>query len=131
MKVFLDTNVLVAAFATRGICEDVLRTTLTEHELLVGKTVLVELERVLAEKLRMPSSKSRSIVSFLRSQATVIEPVAPALWPKADPDDQWILAAAIKGGADVLVTGDADLVDIADEAPMSIVSPRGFWERLK
>ena len=36
MRVFLDTNMLVAAFATRGLCEDVLRTTLSEHELVIG-----------------------------------------------------------------------------------------------
>jgi len=37
VKVFLDTNVLVSALATRGLCADLLRKVLTEHELLVGK----------------------------------------------------------------------------------------------
>tara|TARA_Y100000590_G_C15710915_1_gene1010249 strand:+ start:1307 stop:1432 length:126 start_codon:yes stop_codon:yes gene_type:complete len=40
MKVFLDTNVLVSAFATRGLCADVMRVILTEHELLIGEVVL-------------------------------------------------------------------------------------------
>ena len=34
VRVFLDTNVLVAAFATRGLCADVVRTVLAEHELV-------------------------------------------------------------------------------------------------
>ena len=37
MKVFLDTNVLIIAFATRGLCADLMRLLLTEHELLTGE----------------------------------------------------------------------------------------------
>ena len=44
MRVLLDTDVLVAAFATRGICQDVIRVVLAEHRLLIGESVLEELE---------------------------------------------------------------------------------------
>lgn len=54
MKILLDTNVLVAAFATRGFCLDVLQLVLAEHRLLVGETILDELERILFDRLRMP-----------------------------------------------------------------------------
>ncbi len=131
MKVFLDTNVLVAAFATRGLCEDVLRTTLSEHDLIIGTHVLAEVERVLTDKLRMPASKARSISTFIRQHAEVIDPSAPAFWPVKDPDDQWIVAAAIEGNADVLVSRDQDLLEIADKVQVRILSPRGFWEALR
>ena len=42
MKVCLDTNVLVAAFATRGLCADLLRTVVTKHELVIGEVILTE-----------------------------------------------------------------------------------------
>ena len=66
MRVLLDTNVLVAAFATRGFCFDILQVVLAEHQLLVGETVLQELERTLAEKLLMPPPRviERSSRSF-------------------------------------------------------------------
>jgi putative PIN family toxin of toxin-antitoxin system len=131
MKVFLDTNVLVAAFATRGLCEDVLRTVLTEHELLVADTVLEELERVLVQKLRMPANRAAAATGFVRTHAKVLSATEPAPWPERDPADRWIVAAAITGGADVIVTGDRDLLDIAKTVPIAIVSPRGFWERLR
>ena len=35
MKVFFDTNVLIAAFATRGLCADLFAHVLLEHELIV------------------------------------------------------------------------------------------------
>jgi putative PIN family toxin of toxin-antitoxin system len=131
MRVLLDTNVLVAAFATRGLCEDVLRTVLTEHDLVVPEKVLVELERALVGKLKMPARQARAVVAFVRNQGDVISPERPAPRPRRDRDDRWIVAAAIEGRADVLVTGDRDLLDVAREVPVPVVSPRGFWERLR
>ena len=128
MRVFLDTNVLVAAFAARGLCEDVLRVVLTRHDLLVGSTVIGELERVLTKKLGMSNRQARAFAQFVRDSAEVIEAKSPA--PESDPDDQWVLAAAIEGRADILVTGDRDLLDIQDQAAIPIVTPRGFWEAL-
>jgi hypothetical protein len=37
VKVFLDTNVLVSGFAARGLCADVMRLVLAEHELIMGE----------------------------------------------------------------------------------------------
>ena len=130
VRVFLDTNVLVAAFATRGLCEDVLRVVLTRHELLVDSAVVEELERVLTKKLKMNSRQARAFVEFILDSAEVIEAKSPAPFPESDPDDQWVLAAAIEGHADLLVTGDRDLLDIQDEVSIPIVTPRGFWETL-
>ncbi len=131
MKVFLDTNVLVAAFATRGLCEDLFRTVLAEHDLILSDAVLKELDRVLVGKLKMPSSKVRHITTFLRSKADVVCPKEAVPWPQNDPDDRWILAAGIEANADVLVTGDTDLLELTDDIPVAIVSPREFWEKLR
>jgi putative PIN family toxin of toxin-antitoxin system len=131
VRVLLDTNVLVAAFATRGLCEDVLRTVLAEHDLILGETILEELERVLVTKLGMPVERARSVTQFLRDQSTVVNASEPASVPQDDPDDQWIVAAAIEGEVDALVTGDRHLLDVADKVSVTIVSPRGFWEKLR
>lgn len=131
MRVLLDTNVLVAAFATRGLCEDVFRVVLAEHDLLVGESILTEIRRVLEEKLRLPEARAREIVRFVRDQAEVIVPAEPAHWPEGDPDDQWVVAAALEGDADTFVTGDKLLLEVADQAGISVVTPRGFWERIR
>jgi putative PIN family toxin of toxin-antitoxin system len=131
VRVVLDTNVLVAAFATRGLCEDVLRTVLAEHELVISERILGELERVLREKLRMPAVRARAVTDFVRQTSMVVEPEAPSHWPERDIDDQWIVAAAILGHAQVLVSGDRDLQHPPSELPADILSPRDFWERLK
>ena len=131
MKVFLDTNVLVSAFATRGLCADVLRQVLAEHELLVGERVLREVGRVLRAKLRVPQPVIDEIEQFLRTQTAVAATGTRATAKVRDANDTRILAEAVAGGADVLVTGDRDLLDFADRSPLRIVTPRGFWELLK
>ena len=131
MRVFLDTNVLVAAFATRGLCADVLRVVLAEHDLITGEVVLGELRDVLAKRLKLPPSTVADIMALLRAQVVIPKPANPSSLPVRDPDDRWILASAVAGGADVLVTGDQDLLAIAGQAPLTILNPRGLWDRVR
>lgn len=128
MRVFLDTNVLAAAFGTRGLCADLVRYVLSEHQLITGDVVLRELRDVLARRFGLPARDIRDIVAFLHEQEVAPKPKQPASMPARDADDPWILASAVAGRSDVLVTGDRDLLEIADAAPLPILSPRGFWE---
>ena len=130
MRVFLDTNVLVSAFATRGVCADVLRVVLAEHTLVTGEVVLQELGRVLRRRIGLPPGAIKEIDEFLREQEVTAKPSAPAV-PERDPDDRWVVASAIESRADVLVTGDRDLLDIAATAPIRIVDHRGFWDLVR
>ena len=130
MRVFLDTNVLVAAFATRGLCADVTRVVLAEHVLITGEVVLTELREVLSRRIKLPVATIGDILALLRDQEVVPKPRKPSDVPVRDPDDRWILASATAGRADVLVTGDRDLLDVADKAPLPILDPRGFWNLL-
>lgn len=130
MRVFLDTNVLVAAFATRGLCADVVRAVLTDHQLIIGEVVLSELRDVLNRRIKLPAATVDDILALLRAQEVVPKPAKPSDVPVRDPDDRWILASAVAGRSDVLVTGDQDLLVMADKAPFPILDPRGFWNLL-
>lgn len=131
MRVFLDTNVLVSAMATRGICADVLRVVIADHVLVVSETVLDELCRVLRNKLGVPDATVEAAEVFLRRQGIVIGQ-APSLGIAVrDCDDVAVLEEAVAGQASVLVTGDRDLLEVAGEAPVDIVTPRGLWESLR
>jgi predicted nucleic acid-binding protein len=65
---------------------------------------------------------------LLREQVVVPKPAQPHPLPIRDADDRWVLASAVSGRADVLVTGDSDLLEMASQAPLPIVDPRAFWE---
>ena len=131
MRVFLDTNVLVSAVATRGLCSDVLQVVIANHSLVAGETVLHELRRVLDEEFRVPPNMVDAADEFLREAAVVVAEAAPHSIELVDPDDIPVLGEAVAGRADVLVTGDRDLLRVEGEAPVKIVSPRGFWEALR
>lgn len=51
--------------------------------------------------------------------------------PLRDPDDAWVLASALAGGAELLVTGDKARLSVAELAPLPIVDPRGCQDRLR
>jgi uncharacterized protein len=131
VRVFLDTNVLVSSFATRGLCADVVRHVLAEHELIVGEVVLDELRRVLAERVRLPETLIAEIEALLRRHVVVPRPRRARALKVRDPADRWVLASAIEGRADVLVSGDHDLLDLQGRVPLAIASPRQFWEMIR
>ncbi|MDI3467480.1 MAG: hypothetical protein OJF50_006301 [Nitrospira sp.] len=132
MKVFLDTNVLVSGFATRGLCADVIRLILAEHELIIGDVVLREVERVLKQKIGLPTEQIQEILAFLETQTVQPKPKPPSPLQVRDEDDQWILASALAAKAEVLVTGDKDLLDVVDKVGgLTITDPRGFWNLVR
>ncbi|HET7292731.1 MAG TPA: putative toxin-antitoxin system toxin component, PIN family [Vicinamibacteria bacterium] len=132
MRVFLDTNVLVAAFATRGLCADLLRMVLAEHELLSSTTVCEELTRTLIEKVRVPDATAREIAAFVRASASFPDTLGgPPPVAIRDPDDAVILSEALVLRADVLVTGDKDLLEAGEVPGISILDPRGFWQLVR
>lgn len=131
MRVCLNTNVLVAAFATRGLCADVFRTVLAEHDLVLGEVILSELRRTLSTKLRLPPDRIETVEAVLASVPIIPKPEQWSELPIRDPADRWILSTAIAGNATVLVTGDRDLLDVRTASPIPILDPREFWEFLR
>ena len=130
MKVVLDTNVIIAAFATRGLCADLLEVCLADHQIIISSYILDEVHDKLVSKLRLAESKAAEIRSFLASVATVVTPVAVAQEVCRDPDDLPVIGTALAAGASVLISGDKDLLDLERDADVKIVTPRQFWEML-
>lgn len=132
MKIFADTNVLVSAFSARGLCADLLEIILADHQLITGEIVLNELERVLLKILNVPQKKVAQTLLFLRKHQIEPIPDKPSEVKVRDEDDRWVLESALKAKADILVTGDKDLLVISNHVPqLKIITPRSFWELLK
>jgi uncharacterized protein len=131
VRVFLDTNVLVSAFAARGICADLLEIVLLEHELVTGRAVLRELDKALRTKVKLPAARTATIVEFIASEAAEVGENAKAARAKAHPDDALVLGESLDARAEVFVTGDAALLALVMLGPMKIASPRAFWDLLR
>ena len=131
MRVYLDTNVLVSAFASRGLCAELLEVILLEHDLVSGARVLGELRRSLRQKIKLPAARCDEIVEFLREQTTELVESGKPVTANVDDDDARILGEALGGRAEVFVTGDSAIQRLSAIGAMRILSPRGFWDYLK
>ena len=120
---------IVSAFATRGLCADVLRLVLAEHEFVIGEIVLEEVERGLTRKLRVAHEVAAVDLALLRGRPVQATARPPKGSPVHDADDARILATALAAGADFLVTGDCHFLDVRDRIQgITVTDPRGSWK---
>lgn len=131
MRVFLDTNVLASALATRGLCAELFEFVLAEHVLVASPELLAELERILTAKFRIPAAVATGFTNLIAESGEVMRESSPIPAGIPDPDDAPLIAAALAGGAKCFVTGDKALLDLGAVANMPILSPRQFWERTR
>lgn len=131
MRVFLDTNVLVSAVATRGLCADVLREILLSHQLVLSTPLLAELKNILHTKIEIPQEIIADYIDVLTQDSTFTENSELIDIDINDENDILILSTALNGNADLFVTGDKELLEIGKIQTMSILTPRQFWEKLK
>jgi putative PIN family toxin of toxin-antitoxin system len=130
MRIFLDTNVLASAVATRGLCADVLREVLTRHDLIISNALLKELKRVLQNKFKVPSPLISGFIAMLQQDSLLAVPIDSPVIQIKDRDDIIILAAALGGEAELFITGDKELLELGKVGKLTIISPRAFWDRL-
>ncbi|MCX5655017.1 MAG: putative toxin-antitoxin system toxin component, PIN family [Planctomycetota bacterium] len=130
MRVVLDTNVLMAAFAAHGLCEAVFEACLASHEIVVSQHILGELRRHLRGKIKLPAARADAVLSFLRENAAVVTPAKVPADACRDPTDLAVLGTALAARADCLVTGDADLLELGAFRGIPILSPRAFHDSL-
>jgi len=128
MKAVFDTNVLIAAFATEGICSKLLmRGRKRQFDLAICPFILKEFERIIVKKLRASKQEIEEALSLI-SEATclTVNPKQDVSGICRDTDDNNILACAVEAKADYIVTGDADLLELKKFRGIPIVTPREF-----
>ena len=131
MRLFLDTNVLVSAFAVRGLSADLLDVVLLEHDLVTGRAVLQELEKALRSKIKLPAERCAEIIEYVSSEAVMVVENASRASCNAEEDDRLVPGEALLGGAETFVTGDAALVTLGSLEGMRILTPRQLWDLLR
>jgi putative PIN family toxin of toxin-antitoxin system len=128
VKAVFDTNVLVAAFVSEGVCSKLLtRARKRQFQLFVSHFILQEFERVLIRKLKVSRDEARDAVSLVSEAADVIlHPPDLDTFICRDSNDDKVLACSLAAEADYLVTGDADLLALRSFRSTLIISPRDF-----
>ena len=133
MRVVLDTNVLLSALFTRGICEALLDALLESEtcRVVLSEHILAEFRGHAAKKFGAPADEVERAVDLLRQRVEIVEPAPLSPDACTDPDDLPVLGTGVAGRADVLVTGDGELLVLREVLGMPILSPRDLYERLR
>jgi putative PIN family toxin of toxin-antitoxin system len=135
MKIVLDTNVLLSGLmypdSTPG--RVVLAWRESRYDLVLSLARLTEIARVLTypkiqKILRWDTKQIEGFLKQLYLRAQVIDTNGITAHVPRDPDDNPILAALIGSKADYLVTGDEDLLALADQ--YAILTPAEFGKKL-
>ena len=128
MKAVFDTNVLIAAFLTEGICAKLMvRARRRDFDLILCDGILQEFKRVLKKKFAASSPETSEALTIL-SEATqeILGKTDSITTICRDSDDDLILACAKDAVADFIVTGDEDLLVLKNYEGIRIVNPREF-----
>lgn len=140
MRAIVDTNALLSGFLWRAAPHVLLEQVRSgELTLVISPALLAELADVISRPkfdsilVRSNTSRSRTL-DELRRLAEVVE-VPPLPQPVCrDPDDDEVLATAIAGQVDLIVSGDNDLLRLKQFQNIPILSPAdalGFIEANK
>ena len=129
MTIVLDTNVLVAALVAEGLCREVVHRAVRRRMLASSTRLLDELDSTLKRKFTITPATAAFLKAF-RHQCRLVEPLVLRKPVCRDADDDLVLATAVAAGAELIVTGDDDLLVLKEYEGVAIVSPRRFLERL-
>lgn len=137
IRVVFDTNLLVSYLISH---RPPIATLLDQHlaagrfVLLTAPALLEELDRVLRYPRLQQYYSDETRTRFIALVAALSEMVElPDAVPRIcrDPDDDWVIACAIAGGANVIVSGDHDLLALGKVGNLPILSATQFLAQIE
>ena len=138
MRLVPDTNVVLSALLWRGTPYRLLQALRQRPgiRLYSSPALLDELADVLARPFagRRLALLSKTAHDVLADYLDVIELIEPTEVPRVvptDPDDDQVIAAALTAGADCIVSGDGDLLDLAEFQGISIITAGEMLRRIE
>lgn len=137
VRIVLDTNVVMSALLWRGKPYQLLEAIRQRADLQLysSATLLQELADVLTrpsatQRLAIIGKSAREVLADYADAVDLVEPVAvPRVVPR-DADDDHVIAAALAAGADLIVSGDADLLSLTSFETIAIITPAQAVEQI-
>lgn len=136
MRTVIDTGVLVSALIhPQGTTGEVLRALRDGHFTCIYSTpMLLEIIDVLGRtpfrtKYHIQPADITALINLIRLRGELVIP-KKAVTSCRDPRDDKFLEAALEGEAEVLVSGDADLLDMHPFEGVAILRPAEFLARV-
>ena len=136
IRAVLDTNTLISGIFWPGTPREVYVAAYQERfRILTTAAVFAELDRVLHRAKFAPAlialgKTADDLLTELRDAAEFVSPADIPTGVVRDPKDAMILACAVGGEADCIVTGDKDLLTLVTFEGIPILTAIQFLERL-
>lgn len=131
-RVVLDTNVLISGLlSTTSTPARAVEHAISSSQLLASTDTLRELmTKLLSPKFDryVPRERRDALLLRLAPLIEIVE-VVQRVQTCRDPDDDKFLEVAINGRADVIVSGDGDLLDLNPFSGIAILAPAAYLER--
>lgn len=129
MRVVIDTNILISAIFWVGRPKRLLNVVRRgEVIFLTSKTLLAELKKVLTsgdKPFRLSEREAKEIIEHLKDIAELVSTTSKVSVCRDEADNR-VLECALDGGADYIVTGDRDLLDLKSFKGIRIVKIGDF-----
>ena len=131
MKIILDTNVIIAAFSSHGLCFLIFELCLDKYKIIISNHILNEIEKNFNKKIKLHAERISEIIDYLKSHCLLCNYQKLKKSVCRDKDDDEILALGKYNDVKYIITGDKDLLILKEYEKIKIVTPRDFWELSK
>lgn len=128
MKIVLDSNVIISAFATRGLCLSIFELSILTNTVVVSQYILSEVERILKNKIKVPNKIVNKIMNYLKETCEILDYKELPKSVCRDKNDDDIIALALSNNINLIITGDKDLLILKKYKHISIISPKEYWK---
>lgn len=137
MRIVLDTNVVMSALLWRGTPHQLLQAIgqLPRVRLFTSAALLEELADVLtrpspAKRLALIGKTAREVLADYVDAVELVEPLTVPRVVSSDPDDDQVIAAAMAAQADLIVSGDSDLLSLESHQSIPIVTAAQAFQKI-
>jgi len=129
IRAVIDTNVLISALFWAGAPRRVVDLAAAgRFQALTSPEMMAELEEVLAEDFALPPDRLELVIREVLSYAELVTPTEEVDVPVRDLADLKVIACALAGGADYIITGDGDLLELNEVQGVHITTVKRFLE---
>ena len=127
MRVVFDTNIFISALVIPGSLAEkaILKVTEGGDILVISKDIINEVLSVLSSKFSRDKEGLSHVAVILSELGELVKPTQKVSIFKEDPDNR-ILECAIHGKADVLVTGDKEMLQLREYKSIRIISLKEY-----
>lgn len=128
MKIFFDTNVLIASFLGSYSCAEIIEDAYHHYDVIYTDHLIKEINKVLDNKFHFDKKLIKEFIDFIENYFIYGKTAGKIEKVCRDKNDDYILADALINNIDFIITGDNDLLELNKYKSIRIILPKDYWK---